>query len=199
MTKTTSVHPRPLARAIAVASLPLFALGSAAASAQSNELQELRDRIQKLEAQQAEQETGTAPEPAADNDYLTRDGAGFRIGNTTMTIGGFIKADVLAGSNGRFDQALDGAVGGAQGYLRFTGNRSHSDDYDNGNGDTVPSRWDKWNGDVALGWTPDDDSLIELTAGRGDGEAGPAGGCAGRRRWAADEPGLVGHYCRPAA
>ncbi|CAE6954690.1 Outer membrane copper receptor OprC [Ectopseudomonas oleovorans] len=90
-------------------------------------------------------------------------------------LGARLHASVLAGSNGRFDQALDGAVGGAQGYLRFTGNRSHSDDYDNGNGDTIPSRWDKWNGDVALGWTPDDDSLIELTAGRGDGEARYAG------------------------
>lgn len=51
------------------------------------------------------------------------------------------------------------------------GNRSQSDDYDNGDGDTIASRWDKWNGDVALGWTPDADTLIELTAGRGDGEA----------------------------
>ena len=86
-------------------------------------------------------------------------------------LGARLHASVLAGSNGRFDQTLDGAVGGEQGYLRVTGNRSHSDDYDNGNGDTIPSRWDKWNGDVALGWTPDDDTLIELTAGRGDGEA----------------------------
>ena len=86
-------------------------------------------------------------------------------------LGARLHASVLAGSNGRFDQTLDGAVGGEQGYLRVTGNRSHSDDYDNGNGDTIPSRWDKWNGDVALGWTPDDDTLIELTAGKGDGEA----------------------------
>lgn len=86
-------------------------------------------------------------------------------------LGARLHASVLAGSNGRFDQTLDGAVGGEQGYLRVTGNRSHSDDYDNGNGDTIPSRWDKWNGDVALGWTPDADTLIELTAGRGDGEA----------------------------
>lgn len=86
-------------------------------------------------------------------------------------LGARLHASVLAGSNGRFDQTLDGAVGGEQGYLRVTGNRSHSDDYENGNGDTIPSRWDKWNGDVALGWTPDDDTLIELTAGRGDGEA----------------------------
>jgi hypothetical protein len=100
MTKTTRIYPRPLARAIAVASLPLLALGSAAASAQSDELQELRDRIQKLEAQQAAQETGTAPETADGREYLTRDGAGMRIGDTTMTIGGFIKADIMAGSNG---------------------------------------------------------------------------------------------------
>jgi iron complex outermembrane receptor protein len=58
--------------------------------------------------------------------------------------------------------------------VRFIGNQSHSDDYD-GNGDTVPSRWDKWNGDVAVGWTPDADTLLELTAGKGDGEARYAG------------------------
>ncbi|MCP5640034.1 TonB-dependent copper receptor, partial [Klebsiella pneumoniae] len=50
-----------------------------------------------------------------------------------------------------------------------------SDDYQDGNGDTVPSRWDKWNGDVTLGWTPDQDTLLELTAGKGDGEARYAG------------------------
>src|SRR3990167_2154566 len=86
-------------------------------------------------------------------------------------LGARLHASVLAGSNGRFDQTLDGAVGGERGYLRVTRNRSHSDDYDNGNGDTIPSRWDKWNSDVALGWTPDADALIELTAGKGDGEA----------------------------
>ena len=41
--------------------------------------------------------------------------------------------------------------------------------------DTVASRYDKWNGDVALGWTPDADTLLELTAGKGDGEARYAG------------------------
>ena len=100
MIKTTRIYPSPLARAIAVASLPLLALGSAAASAQSDDLQELRDRIETLEAQQAGQETGTAPETATDREYLTRDGTGIRIGDTTMTIGGFIKADIMAGSNG---------------------------------------------------------------------------------------------------
>ena len=39
----------------------------------------------------------------------------------------------------------------------------------------MPSRYDKWNGDIALGWTPDADTLLELTAGKGDGEARSAG------------------------
>lgn len=90
-------------------------------------------------------------------------------------LGARLHASVLAGSNGRFDRLLDGAVGGERGYLRVTGNRSRSDDYDNGDGDSVPSRWDKWNADVALGWTPDADTLVELSVGRGDGEARYAG------------------------
>ena len=84
-------------------------------------------------------------------------------------------ASLLGGSYERFDKLLDGAVGNQDGYLRFVGNDSRADDYKDGNGDTVPSRWDKWNGDVAIGWTPTDDTLLEVTAGTGDGEARYAG------------------------
>lgn len=90
-------------------------------------------------------------------------------------LGSRVNASLLAGSNGRFDKVLDAAAGNSQAYARFVGNQSRSDDYKDGNGDTVPSRWDKWNGDVTLGWTPDTDTLLELTAGKGDGEARYAG------------------------
>lgn len=90
-------------------------------------------------------------------------------------LGSRIHASVLAGPNGRFDKVLDGAVGSEQGYLRFTGNQAQADDYQDGDGDTVPSRWQKWNGDVTVGWTPDADTLIEFTAGKGDGESRYAG------------------------
>lgn len=90
-------------------------------------------------------------------------------------LGSRVNASLLGGSNGRFDKVLDAAAGNSQGYARFVGNQSRSDDYDDGHGNTVPSRWDKWNGDVALGWTPDADTLLELTAGKGDGEARYAG------------------------
>ncbi|MCG8295454.1 TonB-dependent copper receptor [Pseudomonas entomophila] len=90
-------------------------------------------------------------------------------------LGSRVNGSVLAGSNGRFDKVLDAAAGNQLGYVRFIGNQSHSDDFEDGNGNTVPSRWDKWNGDVSLGWTPDADTLLELTAGKGDGEARSAG------------------------
>ncbi|MDH1102190.1 TonB-dependent copper receptor [Pseudomonas mosselii] len=90
-------------------------------------------------------------------------------------LGSRVNGSVLAGSNGRFDKVLDAAAGNQLGYVRFIGNQSHSDDFEDGNGDTVPSRWDKWNGDVSLGWTPDADTLLELTAGKGDGEARSGG------------------------
>ncbi len=90
-------------------------------------------------------------------------------------LGSRVNASLLAGSNGRFDKVLDTAAGNRLGYARFVGNQSRADDYEDGNGDSVPSRWDKWNGDATLGWTPDADTLLELTAGKGDGEARYAG------------------------
>lgn len=90
-------------------------------------------------------------------------------------LGTRVNASILAGSHGRFDKVVDAAAGGPLGYVRVIGNTAHSDDYRDGNNDIVASRYDKWNGDVALGWTPDADTLIELTAGKGDGEARYAG------------------------
>ena len=82
---------------------------------------------------------------------------------------------LTGGSFGRNDQTADLTAGNEKVYTRFTANHSHSQDYKDGDGNTVPSRWDKWNADVALGFTPDADTLYELTAGTGDGEARYAG------------------------
>ncbi|MEN4902946.1 TonB-dependent copper receptor [Luteimonas sp. TWI1437] len=86
-----------------------------------------------------------------------------------------INGSLLGGSNGRNDQVLDLVAGAPQGYLRVSGNRSEADDYEDGDGVVVPSSWKKWNGDVALGWTPDADTVLELNAGVGDGQARYAG------------------------
>ncbi|KAF1707722.1 TonB-dependent copper receptor [Pseudoxanthomonas sangjuensis] len=82
---------------------------------------------------------------------------------------------LLAGSDGRNDQVADATWGAPRGYARVSANRSDSDDYHDGHGDVVPSRWTKWNADAAAAWTPDADTLLEGSVGRGDGEARYAG------------------------
>lgn len=82
---------------------------------------------------------------------------------------------LVGGSFGRNDQNIDVTAGTPDVYSRVTANHAHSDDYKDGNGRTVPSQWDKWNADAALGWTPDDHTRVELTAGGGDGYARYAG------------------------
>lgn len=84
-------------------------------------------------------------------------------------------ASTLVGSNGRQDAVIDASAGASQGYVRLSGNTSEADDYQAGDGSRVPSAWDKWNADLALGWTPDANTVLELGIGRGDGEARYAG------------------------
>ncbi|WP_411833416.1 TonB-dependent copper receptor [Pseudoxanthomonas mexicana] len=86
-----------------------------------------------------------------------------------------LAGSLLGGSFGRNDQVLDATAGAAMGYARLSANRSESDDYEDGNGDAIASSWKKWNTDLSLGWTPDADTLLELNAGTGDGEARYAG------------------------
>ena len=57
---------------------------------------------------------------------------------------------LTGGSFGRNDQTADFTAGNESVYVRVTGNHSHSQDYKDGNGLRVPSRWDKWNTDLAL-------------------------------------------------
>jgi len=86
-----------------------------------------------------------------------------------------LSGSLLGGSFGRNDQVLDAAVGNPDVYARLSANRSESDDYEDGDGNVVPSAWKKWNTDLSLGWTPDADTLLELNAGVGDGQARYAG------------------------
>ncbi|WP_084187453.1 TonB-dependent copper receptor [Andreprevotia chitinilytica] len=89
--------------------------------------------------------------------------------------GARVEASALVGSFGRNDGNIDATVGNPTGYVRITGNHSHSGDYSDGDGNTVGSKWNKWNTDAAIGWTPDDLTKLELTVGTGNGEARYAG------------------------
>ncbi|MDM1737416.1 TonB-dependent copper receptor [Acinetobacter towneri] len=85
------------------------------------------------------------------------------------------QASILMGSFGRLDHNVEAAAGDEHKYIRLNANRSVADSYKDGNGTTVPSDWERWNADVALGWTPDENTWLELTGGRGDAEVVYAG------------------------
>ena len=100
------------------------------------------------------------------------------------------QASVLIGSFGRLDHNIETAVGDDKKYIRLNANRSESNSYEDGDGNTVPSAWKRWNTDLALGWTPDEDTWIELTGGKADGEAEYAGRSMDGSQFARESLGL---------
>lgn len=100
------------------------------------------------------------------------------------------QASVLMGSFGRLDQNIEAAAGDEKKYIRLNTNRSVSSSYKDGNGQTVSSDWERWNADLALGWTPDEDTWVELTGGKADGEAVYAGRMMDGSKFARESLGL---------
>lgn len=100
------------------------------------------------------------------------------------------QASVMLGSYGRLDQNVEAAVGDETKYARLNANRSIADSYQDGAGHTVPSDWEKWNADLALGWTPNEDIWIELKGGKSDGEAVYAGRSMDGSKFARESLGL---------
>ena len=100
------------------------------------------------------------------------------------------QASVLIGSFGRLDHNIETAVGDDKKYIRLNANRSESNSYEDGDGNTVPSAWKRWNTDLALGWTPDEDTWVELTGGKADGEAEYAGRSMDGSQFARESLGL---------
>ncbi|MBJ8451674.1 TonB-dependent copper receptor [Acinetobacter bereziniae] len=100
------------------------------------------------------------------------------------------QASVLVGSFGRLDHNIEAAVGDSKKYLRVNANRSESNSYEDGDGHKVPSSWERWNTDLALGWTPNEDTWVELTGGKADGEAEYAGRTMDGSQFARESLGL---------
>ncbi|MFZ5842664.1 MAG: TonB-dependent copper receptor [Pseudomonadota bacterium] len=80
-------------------------------------------------------------------------------------------AGLVAGSFGRFDAIADLRFGNASGYAQITGSYSESDDYEDGDGERVHAAYERYNGNLAFGWTPDENTLLEASIGQSDGEA----------------------------
>lgn len=85
------------------------------------------------------------------------------------------QASVLIGSFGRLDHNIEAAVGDESKYARLNANRSVAGNYQDGNGKTVQSQWERWSTDLALGWKPTQDTWLELRGGASDGESAYVG------------------------
>lgn len=72
----------------------------------------------------------------------------------------------LAGSHGRHDQNLDVTLGNAWGYLRAQAMRTDQNDYTDGNGARVHSLAQRHSEGLIAGFTPDADTLLEISAER---------------------------------
>ncbi|WP_180051307.1 TonB-dependent copper receptor [Acinetobacter sp. YH12144] len=100
------------------------------------------------------------------------------------------QVSVMIGSYGRLDHNVEAAMGDEHKYVRLNASRSVADSYQDGDGNTVPSDWERWNTDLALGWTPNEDTWVEFTGGKADGEAVYAGRMMDGSQFARESLGL---------
>lgn len=82
-----------------------------------------------------------------------------------------ITGALTIGSYGRNDQFLEVRTGQPRVYAELAGTRTASDDYEDGDGRTIASAYERWSARAAFGWTPDAGTLVELSSIVSDGEA----------------------------
>lgn len=86
-----------------------------------------------------------------------------------------VNSSVLFGSAGREDELLDVTAGDTRGYVRIIKTKSSADDYTDGNGNKIHSFYSRESLTGIFGWTPDADTLYEITADTSDAEAAYGG------------------------
>jgi len=84
-------------------------------------------------------------------------------------------ANALYGSNDRNDEVIEAVAGAKEGYLRAIATHSSSDDYKDGNGDALHSRYWRHSGTAMVGWTPDADTLLQFSFDKSQAQAAMPG------------------------
>jgi len=97
---------------------------------------------------------------------------------------------VMGGSFGRNDEMAEVRAGTPDYYIQGNATRSHSGNYKDGNGARVHSAYTRWSGNAALGWTPDDNTRLEMTLAKSDGEAAYADRTVDGSKFERDNYGL---------
>lgn len=96
----------------------------------------------------------------------------------------------MGGNFGRMDGTADLQAGTERFYLRGLVANGRSGNYEDGEGRTVHSEYRRWNARTALGWTPDAQTRLEVSATRGNGEAAYADRGVDGSRFANENYGL---------
>ncbi len=105
-------------------------------------------------------------------------------------------ASLMAGSFGRNDEVVDTRLGTEFFYVRGIATRSHSDDYADGKGRDVHSRYTRYSGNAAFGWTPSDDTRLELSGTRSNGQAAYADRTMDGSKFLRENVGFRGEWRR---
>src|SRR5690606_35962723 len=75
------------------------------------------------------------------------------------------------GSFDRNDQFFEVCAGQPLGYAELAASRTSAGDYEDGAGRAIASAYERWSVRAALGWTPDDRTLLDISTILSDGEA----------------------------
>ncbi len=82
-----------------------------------------------------------------------------------------VHASGLIGSFGRHDEVVDANIGNKDYFATFTGSNSKSDDYKDGDGNKVHSKYHRYSASSSFGVTPDNNKRFEVSASRSNGYA----------------------------
>lgn len=105
-------------------------------------------------------------------------------------------ASLMGGSAGRNDAVLDARMGTGTFYGRGIATRSHAGDYRDGSGNDIHARYTRWSANAAFGWTPDENTRLEVTGARSDGEAAYADRTLDGAKFLRENLGLKGELRR---
>lgn len=82
-----------------------------------------------------------------------------------------VHTSLLAGSASRRDGVMDIAFSSPQLSVDLAASSSSADDYEDGDGVTVHSEYERWNAQAGISWTPNERTIVEFNTARSDGEA----------------------------
>ena len=99
-------------------------------------------------------------------------------------------ASALGGSFGRHGEVVDASVNNASFALQGSATNAEQDDYEDGDGVSVHSAYHRWSTQITGAWTPGENTRVELSGSRSDGEAAYADRGVDGSKFARDNYGL---------